>query len=151
MKKFLLLIAAGVLVTLAAFAGPVCAATVGSDQLGSDDRADVVTAFSNWTGRSATEVKYYDVYDVRGWRLVTVQWAGITSFSNYTGIQGTFKIYGGPTASGPWSPVNVAATALSYTADGTVTFANANNYLKVSFNRTRNGLRCYITRAAEHR
>lgn len=97
--------------------------------------------FANWTGRLSTERFYGDVIDVRGWNHLTLMWRGITSFSNYTGIQGTFIVYASRNSTGPWSPIYVSTTKQSFTADGAIHLDVAGyNYVAVSFNRTRNGL-----------
>ncbi|MGC2423174.1 MAG: hypothetical protein WA666_02335 [Nitrospirota bacterium] len=106
-----------------------------------------------------------DVYRVFGWRYVTVQWKGVYSgwynystasgktaghahrFGGYSSISpGTFKLYAGPTANGPWSLIYVGSTAQSYTGDGAITIPNSSNYMCVSY--TRSGSRAldfYVT------
>ena len=95
-----------------------------------------------------------DVYRVFGWRYVTVQWKGIYSgwynystasgktaghahrFGGYSSIGGTFRLYAGPTANGPWSLIYDGTNALSYTSDGAISIPNSSNYMCVSWTRT---------------
>ena len=95
-----------------------------------------------------------DVFRVFGWRYVTIQWKGVYSgwynystasgktaghahrFGGYSSIGGTFKLYAGPTANGPWSLIYDGTNALSYTSDGAITIPNSSNYMCVSWTRT---------------
>jgi hypothetical protein len=101
--------------------------------------------FIGWTGASGTERIYKDVYDVRGWSNVTVTLKGVTALGNYSSIAGSCTIYAGPTATGPWTPVYVAGTKLTYTADFSVTFPSPNNFIAIGWTRTRNAANCTVS------
>ena len=133
-------------VTAPHFMGKARAATLGGPPTNGNANQATTLSYTNWSTVAGTETFSPNVYDVRGWRYVTIQWKGVTVLGNYSGIAGTFKVYAGPTPTGPWSPVNIGTTALSYTADGYVTFENTNNYIKTSWTRTRNRVNFYVTR-----
>ena len=119
--------------------------------------------FSNYTGPKGSERICPNVVDARGWRKVTVQWNGqgiryanystpggktagkkFGSFGGYSGINGTLNLYVGQNPYGPWAPVYVGTTKLSYTADGAVTFDNDSNYVTWGWTRTSTGINVFI-------
>jgi len=126
--------------------GKAYAAVLGSPSPSGQATAGSRLGFSGWTGINATEAFYKDVFDVRGWKKVTVQCNAVTKFgNNTTAFANTVKIYIGPTPTGPWAPANVGTTALSYTANFSVTFDNNSNYVAISQTRVRNGITVSVT------
>ena len=102
--------------------------------------------FTNWTGHASTETFSPNVYDVRGWHNVTLNWEAVTALGNYTtAFANTVKVYVGQSPTGPWTPVNIGTTPLSFTANGSVSFPNPGPYVTISQTRVRNGLTCWIT------
>ncbi len=101
--------------------------------------------FTGWTGVASTERIYKDVYDVRSWSNVTVTVKGVTILGNYSSIAGSCAVYSGPTSSGPWTPVYIAGTKLTYTGDFSVTFPSPNNYIAIGWTRTRNAANCTVS------
>ncbi len=145
MKKLLLIMAALLVASATAYGAVIFNPPQQGNASYGSNSSGTVYSYKNWTGAGSTERFCPDVFHVSGWRYVTVQWKGVTALGNYSSIAGTLKIYGGPSATGPWSPIDVGTTALSYTSDGSVTFENANPYIAVSWTRTRNAVNLYVT------
>ena len=94
-------------------------------------------AFVIYSGASAS-TDTSDAIDVRAFKTKTMTVSGVTLTSNATSItfknmSGTAIVQGAPSSNGPWSTVvanDYAQTAVSLTANGSMTWNDATPYIR---------------------
>ena len=103
--------------------------------------------FSNYSAASGAAV-YSSAYRVAGYSLKTVSITGtdMTTLAA-AALSGTVLVQCGPTSSGPWSTClnnNYAQTAVSTTANGTLTWRDAAAYIRVSWAKTAGRVKVWL-------